>query len=248
MLVSGMVANGCNFSTHQESPDQTHAPHAVDSTSPKKDTIVHKEPRLHPLAERMADAGMVDVQTLEPSLVVDLKYASEDNFMGKNLYNGLQQAFLQPEVAGMLARAQELLHQHDASFSLVVYDAARPRSVQQQMFDALDVPFSEKIKFLANPANGSVHNFGAAVDVSILGSNGNPVDMGTPYDYMGELAYPVLEDELRASGKLTQQQVVNRRLLRQVMRQAGFRSIRTEWWHFNALSRQQARQRYPILE
>ncbi len=243
-----MVANGCNFSSHQEPPDQIHAPHAADSPSRKKDPIVEEEPRLHPLAERMAHAGMVDVQTLEPSLVVDLKYASEDNFMGKNLYDGLQQAFLQPEVAGMLARAQELLHQHDASLSLVIYDAARPRSMQQQMFDALDVPFAEKIKFLANPANGSVHNFGAAVDVSIIDSKGRPLDMGTPYDTMGELAYPVLEDELLASGKLHQQQIDNRRLLRKVMREAGFQSIRTEWWHFNAMSRRQARARYPILE
>lgn len=191
---------------------------------------------------------MVDVQSLEPSLVVDLKYGSEDNFLGIDLYQGLQQAFLQPEVARMLARAQELLQQQDPSLTLVVYDAARPRSVQQQMFDALEVPFAEKIKFLANPANGSVHNFGAAVDVSILDSTGHSLDMGTSYDHMGELAYPVLEEELLASGKLNQQQVANRRLLRQVMRQAGFYSIRTEWWHFNAMTRQQARQRYPILE
>ncbi len=243
-----MAASGCNYSSQTPTSQQNHAQDTVDSTYRKKEPVVEQQPRLHPLAARMAGAGMVDVQTLEPSLVVDLKYASEDNFMGKDLYDGLQQAYLQPEVAGMLARAQQVLHQQNPSLSLVVYDAARPRSVQQQMFDALDAPFSEKIKFLANPANGSVHNFGAAVDVSILDRNGNPLDMGTPYDYMGQLAYPVLEDELLASGKLSEQQVANRRLLREVMRQAGFGSIRTEWWHFNAMSRQQARQRYPILE
>jgi zinc D-Ala-D-Ala dipeptidase len=115
------------------------------------------------------------------------------------------------------------------------------------MWDAVKLPVSEKIKFLSNPRNGSLHNYGAAVDISIVNENGLELDMGTPYDFMGELAYPGEEDELSAQGKLSFRQLQNRKLLREVMEASGFTGIATEWWHFNACTRDYAKMHYRLI-
>ena len=203
---------------------------------------------LPPIEVNMIEHGLVDVKELDPTIIVDLKYSTTDNFLGKNVYDGMKHAYLQPDVAKMLIKAQKYLKSIYPEFSLIVYDAARPRSIQQKMWDAVDAPFQEKIRFLANPVNGSIHNFGAAVDVSIVDADGKPLDMGTGFDYMGELAYPSLEEEMLELGRLKPIHVENRRLLRRVMRHGGFWGIQSEWWHFNACSRAEARERYQIIE
>ena len=129
-----------------------------------------------------------------------------------------------------------------------VFDGVRPRSVQQKMWDMLDMPVQERSKYVSNPQNGSLHNFGAAVDLTIIDSTGRQLDMGTPYDYFGELAYPRLEAEMLEQGKLSKQQVKNRGLLREVMLEAGFTPITTEWWHFNSCYRKEAWEKYKIVE
>jgi D-alanyl-D-alanine dipeptidase len=101
---------------------------------------------------------------------------------------------------------------------------------------------------VSNPRNGSLHNFGAAVDLSIVDENGIELDMGTPYDYFGELAYPREENRLVKEGKLSHLQALNREILRNVMHEAGFSGITTEWWHFNSCSRPEAFERYDIVE
>jgi zinc D-Ala-D-Ala dipeptidase len=201
-----------------------------------------------PIETRMIEHGLVDIQSLDPTIVVDLKYSTTDNFIGKDVYQGMQRAYLQPEVAQRLIKAQRYLRQLEPELSIIVFDAARPRHVQQKMWDTLNLPFSEKIKFLSNPANGSVHNFGAAVDVGLIDKYGILLDMGTDFDYLGELAYPSLEQEMLELGKLEPYQVSNRRLLRQVMRHGGFWGIQTEWWHFNAYTRAQAQEKFSIIE
>ena len=93
-----------------------------------------------------------------------------------------------------------------------------------------------------------MHNFGAAVDLSIINENGYVLDMGTEYDYFGELAYPREEDRMIKEGKLSHKQLLNRELLRSVMEQSGFSGITTEWWHFNSCRRSEAYTLYPIIE
>lgn len=196
----------------------------------------------------MINSGLVNVQDLDSTIVVDIRYATTNNIVGKDIYGGLTRAYLQPEVAQMLVKAQQFIKKTEPEYSIIVFDAARPRSAQQELWDAVDAPFTEKIKFLANPANGSIHNFGAAVDVGLVDIYGILLDMGTDYDYMGELAYPVLEQQMIQQGQLQPFQAENRKLLRKAMRQAGFWGIQTEWWHFNACSRAEARERYSIIE
>lgn len=197
----------------------------------------------------MKKSNLVDILTVNSSIKVDLKYASTDNFMRKKLYFDIDKLYLQKDVAERLSKCQNYLKKLRPDLSLLVYDGVRPLSVQQAMWDALDtIPVAKRVKFVSNPANGSIHNYGAAVDLTICDSKGNPLDMGAGYDDIREIAYPRLEAKFLASGELTQEHIENRKLLRKVMASQGFMNIPSEWWHFNACTRAQAKARYEILK
>ena len=202
------------------------------------------------LEKQMIKAGLVDIQKIDPSLNVDVKYATKDNFMGIVLYEGYDKVYLQNEVAERLSKAQKALQKIDSTLSLLVFDGTRPRSVQQEMWNALDsIPFDERIKFVSNPKNGSIHNYGCAVDLSIMNKySGGILDMGADYDDLRKIAYPRYEEKFLASGELSHLQVQNRKLLRSVMHKGGFWGIETEWWHFNAFSRNKAKEMFEIVE
>ncbi len=204
---------------------------------------------VHPVEEAFINAGLVDVHTLDTSINVDLRYGSTNNFMGIDLYQGLNKCYLQPAVAAMLVKAQKTLKDRNKSLTLVVWDAARPQSVQIKMWKlAVPPPGVSKSLFVSNPAYGSIHNFGCALDVTIADINDQLLDMGTDIDHFGREAWPVEEQRMLKDGKLTLEQVTNRNLLRSVMYEAGFWNIQTEWWHFNAMRREAARQRYRIIK
>lgn len=201
------------------------------------------------LEQAMIRQGLVDIQKLDPSIRVELKYSTTDNFVGKDVYGDLTRAYLQPMAAQKLAKASKELQNRHPELRLLVYDATRPRSAQWDLWNTLKhLPVNERGKYVSNPRNGSVHNYGCAVDLTLATKDGKPLDMGTKFDYFGELAYPEKEDQLLKQGKLTAKQVENRRLLRSVMKKAGFSSLKAEWWHFNALSRAEAKNRYSIIE
>ncbi len=192
--------------------------------------------------------GLVDIQTINPNIRVELKYATSDNFMKMKLYDTLTNAYLQKEVAVRLGKCQDFLNTIDNNLYLLIYDAIRPISVQQKMWNALDsIPVSERVKFVSNPINRSIHNYGAAVDVTICNENGIPLDMGAEYDDLRKIAYPSMEAHFLKTGELTDNQLQNRMLLRRVMASQGFRNIPTEWWHFNAFSRQVVKEKFQPL-
>ncbi|MFP4013886.1 MAG: M15 family metallopeptidase [Chitinispirillaceae bacterium] len=190
--------------------------------------------------------GMVDIQTINPSIKVKLMYSTEDNFLGEDVYGDLEKCYLRKEAAIKLSKAQEILQEKKKGYSLLVYDGLRPRDVQAKMWET--VKGTDKQKYVANPRTGSIHNYGAAVDLTILDSLGKPLDMGTHFDYFGELAQPRYEEKFLAEGKLTEEQVENRKLLREVMTSAGFQGISVEWWHFDAFPKNEVRERYSIVE
>lgn len=195
----------------------------------------------------LRNKGMVDVAQIDSTIRVQLVYATPDNFLGEAVYSGITCAWLHPEAAQKLIKAQQLLKKEYPDLTLVVYDAARPMSVQRKMW-AL-VRGTDKVNYVSNPSNGGgLHNYGMAVDVTLLDHTGIPLPMGTPFDYFGEEAHTNNEDALLVSGKITREAYDNRRLLRRIMRSAGFRVIPYEWWHFNACSRAEARQSYPVLD
>ena len=190
--------------------------------------------------------NLIHILDSDNSILVDLKYATTDNFTGMVLYEGFEGAFLQPDVAQMLAVAHHYLKSLHSGLRLLVYDAVRPLSVQRTMWERVkDTPYH---RYVAHPDRLSLHNYGAAVDLTIADSLGQPLDMGTPFDFFGRAAGISDEQELIRQGILNLQQVQNRQLLRQVMHHAGFRSISGEWWHFNACSLQEAKQRYQLIE
>jgi D-alanyl-D-alanine dipeptidase len=206
-------------------------------------------PAIGELEQRLIDAGLVDIQQVIPEVLVDLRYAGTNNFFGKNVYGVLENAYFQPEVAEMLKKAHQSLKEKNPSLTFLIFDGVRPQSVQQILWDELDKPDSIKPLYVANPQKGSLHNFGVAVDLSIAdGTNGEALDMGTDFDYFGYPAYPDREDQMLREGKISQEHVNNRQILREVMNDAGFSGVGSEWWHFNAFSRKVAGEKFDIVK
>lgn len=200
------------------------------------------------LEQKIIDAGLVNIQDIDPSILVELRYSTENNFMEKDVYGEMTRAYAQVSVAEDLSKCQSYLKSIDSSLSLLVYDAVRPRSVQQYMWDILDMPVHEKTKFVSNPKNGSIHNYGCAIDLTIADQDGKPLDMGAGYDDIRKIAYPRHEQAYLDSGLITLQHIENRELLRDVMKSGGFWNIQTEWWHFNRYNRSKAKELYEIIE
>jgi len=193
--------------------------------------------------------GLVDVQVAIPDIKIELKYSTTDNFFGKDVYGDLDRCYLQPEAIEMLKKAQESLKKEYPNLTLLVYDGVRPLSVQQILWDDLDKPDSIKPLYVSDPKIGGLHNYGVAVDLTIFDNeSGQPLDMGTAYDFFGFPAYPDRELEMLAEGKINRAQVANREILRKVMIGAGFTGIGSEWWHFNAFSRKQAGEKFQLIK
>lgn len=218
-----------------------------DSISPIEEPII-EDYIVDSLEQSLIDAGLVNIQDIITDILIDVRYSSENNFMHRDVYGALNRIYLQPSVAADLKKSQEKLQSIDSTLTLLVFDGVRPRSVQQYMWDILDMPIAEKTKFVSNPKNGSLHNYGAAVDLTIADSDGNPLDMGADYDEIGTIAYPKYEKAYLDSGMITTEQITNRELLRTVMKAGGFWGIQTEWWHFNRYNRAKAQELFEIVE
>ena len=234
-----------SFSCNQKTfiiPDSSINTEVVTSQKPPIPSPVIAKPQMCLDMEKM---GLVDVQKIDLSIRVVLAYASDDNFTGKVLYESSQYAYLQPDVAQMLAKASQLLQGQHPNYRLLVLDAARPVSVQQIMWNV--VKGTPNNIYVANPSKTGLHNYGAAVDVTITNDLGVPLDMGTPFDYFGVEAQPSKEEQMLKEGKLTQLQVDNRKILRNVMNKAGFLTHQREWWHFNAYKLSEAKSKYQVI-
>lgn len=179
-------------------------------------------------------------------LALDLRYAGPDNFVGRNLYAGFDGAFLHRQAADKLCRAAALLAQRRPGWRLRVLDALRPARVQRVLW--AEVEGTPMEIYVANPALGSIHSFGMAVDVTLQDETGREVDMGTPFDDFTELAQPQCETAMCDAGRLSLAQLEHRLLLRQCMLDAGFRNILTEWWHFDGGERQHIRHTFALVE
>ncbi len=191
--------------------------------------------------------GLTDVGAMLP-VKVELKYASTDNFMKRDVYGGLKRCFLVDDAATMLATALTELRRGHPTWTFIMYDCARPRAVQLIMWDVVkDTP---QQGYVANPHKppGSIHNTGCAVDLSVYDeATSSPVDMGTPYDFFGPKAHPSKESELWKKGELSSEQWANRLALREAMLRAGFRPLSHEWWHFDCAQSSVARKKYPLI-
>ena len=190
--------------------------------------------------------GFLEINTLDPTIEVDLMYAKSDNFVGEKMYD-FDKAYLHPKAAKAVAEANKILGRIHPGWRLIIYDATRPMSVQQKMWDK--VKGTRMQNYVSNPKNGGgLHNYGLAVDVSIVDENGDSIPMGTKVDGLTYLSHIDNEEELVEQGKMSKEAIENRRLLRRVMREAGFLTIRTEWWHFNFTTRSDAKANYKLVK
>lgn len=248
-LLTWLTLTSCPGSSHEKSETIMVADSGATAQSTTSKTTDPKQ--IPDLEQQMIKQGLVDLQTADPTIRVELKYSTTDNFVKKDVYGNLTRGYLQPDVARKLAKASDFLKKIKADYTLLVYDAARPNSVQYILWDALDalkIPERQKSQYVADPKIGSIHNFGCAVDLTVADEKGVPLDMGTPYDFFGPLAYPRSEQLMLQQGKLTPKQIANRNILRKAMTQAGFTVNTTEWWHFDGLSRKNARAKYGIIK
>ena len=173
---------------------------------------------------------------------VDLRYASTNNFVGRDLYGKLNCSWLHREAAAGLESAVAFLQAQHPGYRLLLLDALRPHRVQETLWQWL--AGTDLQRYLADPAKGSIHSFGMAVDITLLDPSGVELDMGTGFDDLTELSHPQLEDQHRAQGLLSDSQLHNRRMLREAMLRSGFAGIPTEWWHFDFGDRNIVRRSY----
>lgn len=209
--------------------------------------VAQDKQKLSKTAQSLERRGYVNVQQLDKTIQVSLMYARADNFTGGVLYDDLREAYLHPRAAQALVKAQKRLKELRPDLRLKVYDAARPMSIQQKMWDK--VKHTSKYFYVSNPARGGgLHNYGLAVDLTLCNLKGDTLDMGTKIDYMGAAAHIDNEAQLVAQKRISAQARKNRQLLRDVMTYAGFKPLRTEWWHFNFRSRAQAKRYYQVIK
>tara|TARA_B100001146_G_scaffold224794_2_gene244160 strand:- start:33310 stop:33870 length:561 start_codon:yes stop_codon:yes gene_type:complete len=167
----------------------------------------------------IAQPQLQNITELSSEFAFEIRYATPNNFMKETLYP-CAVCILQPEVAKALHQANEYFCKK--GYRIKIYDCYRPEDIQKMMWEK--VP---NAAYVANPYDkGSIHNKGAAVDITLVTLEGCYVEMGSDYDYFGKEAHI---DNMNFSEEILQ----HRKLLAEGMQQFGFQTIRTEWWHFS---------------
>lgn len=162
---------------------------------------------------------LVDLEELSDDFLYEIRYATSNNFIGEVLYD-CSKCLLRPEVAEALLAANEYFH--EKGYKIRIYDCYRPLDVQKKMWKKMPRP-----GYVGNPyGNGSIHNRGAAVDMTLETLEGCHVEMGSEYDHFGKAAHIDNYD-------FSKEILDNRKLFFDGMRKFGFSPIRTEWWHFS---------------
>ncbi len=159
----------------------------------------------------------VRLKDLSPDFVFDLKYATPDNFLKQAVYE-CGECYLRKSTAQALLKANENFKQ--LGYRIKLFDCYRPLEVQKKMWKILP-----GTHYVANPAKGSKHNRGAAVDLTLVDKQGKELDMGTPFDFFGKKAH-------HSYTQLPPKVLENRKLLKEILDKYNFKSIYSEWWHY----------------
>ena len=176
-----------------------------------------------------ADSDFVDIEKICPAIQLEIIYATKNNFT-KQVHYPVARCYLRRKVAMKLAKVQQELEK--LHLGLKVFDGYRPYSVTKAFWDLIGDPC-----YVADPAVGSKHNRGAAIDVTLVDFSGNELEMPTPIDEMTKRAHRDYE-------QLPQKILANRQLLEDVMMSGGFLPLPTEWWHFD----DSEWEKYPIVD
>lgn len=168
-------------------------------------------------AQQQSD--LVDLEKISPDFKYEIRYATAHNFIGETLYD-CAKCLLRPEVAEALKEANKYFNKK--GYRILIYDCYRPLDVQKKMWSK--VP---RATYVGNPyGNGSVHNKGAAIDLTLETMEGCFVDMGSEYDHLGRASHI-------DNYNFPKEVLDNRKFLFEGMKKFGFSPIRTEWWHFS---------------
>lgn len=164
------------------------------------------------------DSTFVNLKTYSQDFIMDMKYATADNFLKAQVYD-CAECFLRYKTVKSLLEANERFLKK--GYRIKIYDCYRPLDIQKRMWAIVSNP-----EYVADPKKGSIHNRGGAVDITLVDKKGKELDMGTAFDYFGVEAshqYSNLSDEV----------IANRKLLKKMMLRSGFKSFDSEWWHYN---------------
>ena len=167
------------------------------------------------------DSTFVNLKQYSQDFEYDMKYATEDNFLKAKVYD-CAECFLRLKTVNALIDANKKFL--EKGYKIKIFDCYRPLDIQKKMWKIVSNP-----KYVADPAKGSIHNRGGAVDITLIDSLGKELDMGTPFDFFGIEAshnYPNVSDNVKQ----------NRILLKTIMTSSGFNSFDSEWWHYNLKS------------
>jgi D-alanyl-D-alanine dipeptidase len=170
------------------------------------------------------DTNFVKLNDLSSEFVYDIKYATDDNFLKQKVYD-CPECYLRLNTAKAIIKANEDFKQ--MGFRLKIFDCYRPHDVQKKMWAILP-----GTHYVANPKRGSIHNRGGAVDVTLVDNQGNELDMGTPFDYFGKEAHHTYTKHSNTIQN-------NRNILKNTLKKHGFKSIYSEWWHYEILGARQ---------
>lgn len=163
---------------------------------------------------------MADLQKLIPNIILDLRYATNNNFMHTKLYPPVSATYLRLPAARALQNVQRELN--ELGFGLKIYDAYRPYSVTEKMWEPI-----KDDRYVADPKKGSGHNRGIAVDLTIIDlKTKEELPMGTGYDDFSDTAHHNFKN-------LPKKTLHNRNLLKNLMEKYGFKPFETEWWHYS---------------
>ena len=162
-------------------------------------------------------SDFVRLKDLSPDFVYELKYATPDNFLKQAVYD-CGECYLRKSTAEALVKANEAFKQ--LGYRIKLFDCYRPLSVQKKMWKILP-----GTHYVANPAKGSKHNRGAAVDLTLVDAQGKELNMGTPFDFFGKEAHHTYTEHPK-------EVLENRKLLKETLNKYNFKSIYSEWWHY----------------
>lgn len=191
---------------------------AADTLQP--DTAVRQSDAIvpPPALESLADTTFIRLADYSGDFAYDLRYATENNFLKEAVYP-CGECYTRVKTARALLAANAAFMRQ--GYRIRFFDCYRPNSVQYKMWAIVPNP-----QYVANPVEGSIHNKGGAVDITLETLAGEPLDMGTEFDFFGWRAY-------HDNADLPAEILANRRLLKATMEGHGFGSVRTEWWHYN---------------
>ncbi|MFZ1455715.1 MAG: M15 family metallopeptidase [Saprospiraceae bacterium] len=197
----------------EETAKSTQADETPSPSVEKKEEPVILETKSEAIPEEWKEI------TEKSGMVLDIKYADDDNFTKKQIYD-CGRCFLRPEAVSAISKVRKEL-QDSFGYNLKLFDCFRPQPYQQRLWDAVPNP-----DYVTPPAKGSMHSRGLAVDLTVIDDSGDELDMGTPYDHLGKEAHTDYKGHAPQVYK-------NREILRKAMEKYGFKGIRTEWWHYS---------------